>query len=359
MALQGTIPIRGQDMTKRKTQTGPHSFDKEFNRIVAVAADTVSELRACDVLRVMEGARDQGCVANFSDWLAEKRPEFTAEIDEAFKIVQGLEEPDEATQADVPVIKREWADHEAASGWDEADTSSDQDDSAASTDEVEEGEPEAAPAVRALLLVSQDGGDYGLVAEDAARQMAETFAADDHCAIQALDPTTQEVVWTVEPPAEPVAVTPSVEPRGNDERSAGRVMLVIEGDFEGEAARVYAKMAARKLGAPVTLTDPQTGAVIEVVDTATARGQNGRDVMFELLQRPEGATKAELMAATGSTVNPDLRAIAKARKCAIAKEYTTGGFRYHADLSGPAGEFMAYRAPHPANDHHAGQEAAD
>jgi hypothetical protein len=56
---------------------------KNFSTIVAISADTVAELRGCDVYRVVDAANDMGCMAAFAKWLMAKRADLTAKVLEA------------------------------------------------------------------------------------------------------------------------------------------------------------------------------------------------------------------------------------------------------------------------------------
>lgn len=148
---------------------------------------------------------------------------------------------------------------------------------------------------------------------------------------------------------------------------ASAVVLVIEGTFTAAQAAAF----ATRLGASISLRDSATGATLQtvqpgVVAASAPRGPSGRDIMLTLLQRPQGASKADLMSAGGWHVQPDMKAFGKSKKCSVSKEWTPSGFIYRAVYGIGIGQLVQHDPAHrctpdaaPANDADRLAEAAD
>jgi hypothetical protein len=68
--------------------------DDQGTQIVKISADSVEQLRPCDVFRVVDSANEQGVMMAFGDWLRKKRPELTMKVVDAIGEVNGWKDGD-------------------------------------------------------------------------------------------------------------------------------------------------------------------------------------------------------------------------------------------------------------------------
>lgn len=186
----------------------------------------------------------------------------------------------------------------------------------------------------AIVALAAEDGDYGMVKADEARDMAQTLANEEGITIYVRNPISDEVLYSVGPitpetatQQEPQAVIEAIvaDTIVADTITADPVPASVSLTFETfcasnaeavETARAWAK----KLGLAIIVTDREGGIDVTVTGPAVKAErapQAPREVkastkqpggktaqVIDLAARPEGATPAELIAATGWTGAP-------------------------------------------------------
>src|SRR5688500_3530572 len=79
-----TCPGSGRSQRKRSSSNRKTKPMKQFEHLILIAADDVSELRRCDVFRVVEASYTVRGVepGRLAEWLIEERPDLTQEVAE-------------------------------------------------------------------------------------------------------------------------------------------------------------------------------------------------------------------------------------------------------------------------------------